>query len=287
MIEIRNLSKVYPGPVTALHAVSLDIPTGMFGLLGPNGAGKSTLMRIMAGLLEPTTGSVLIDGIDVTHSPERVWARLGYLPQYFGFHPNLSGRAMLRHILELKGVSSPLGIDRLCAELLDRVNLTAAADRSIKGYSGGMRQRLGIAQAIAGDPSLLIVDEPTVGLDPVERNRLYRLLSELAETRAVILSTHLVEDVAILCPQFAVLRDGRVLTTTTPSAAKRAIEGAIFEGEVGRSALDTLASEHQITQALLVEGRNRVRIHAPDRAVPSGFTPTAPTLEDAYFVLQR
>jgi len=287
MIEIRNLSKVHPGPVTALHDVTLDIPVGMFGLLGPNGAGKTTLMRILAGLLEPTTGFVRFDGVDVTHTPALIWARLGYLPQYFGFHPNLSGRATLRHLLELKGVTSPLGIDRLCAELLDRVNLTYAADRPVKGYSGGMRQRLGIAQAIAGDPALLIVDEPTVGLDPEERNRLYRMLSELAETRTVILSTHLVEDVAILCPRFAVLRAGRLLTTTTPTAAKQAIDGAIFEGEVGRADLEALAAQHRITQALLVEGRNRVRIHAPDRAAPTGFTPTAPTLEDAYFVLQR
>jgi len=287
MIEIRGLVKVHPGPVTALAGLSLDIPKGMFGLLGPNGAGKTTLMRILAGLLEPTSGTIHLDGVEVTHRPELVWPRLGYLPQYFGFHPNLSGRAMLRHILELKGVTHPAGIDTLCSELLERVNLSHAADRVVKGYSGGMRQRLGIAQAIAGDPGLLIVDEPTVGLDPEERHRLYRLLSELAESRTVILSTHLVEDVAILCPRFAVIRDGRLVTTTTPAAARAAIEGLIFEGEVGRADLARLAKQHHVTQALLVEGRNRVRVHALDRVAPPGFVPTPPTLEDAYFVMQR
>ena len=209
MLELRQLVKVYPGPVAALQGVDLSIPHGMFGLLGPNGAGKTTLMRILAGLLEPTSGQVFWGEQEVTSQPELVWPRLGYLPQSFGFYPNLTGQAMLSHLLRLKGVDSPKGLDHLCGELLERVNLSFAAKRKIKGYSGGMRQRLGIAQAIAGNPQLIIVDEPTAGLDPEERLRFYRLLAELAEERTVLLSTHIVEDVAVLCPRFAVIRRGQ------------------------------------------------------------------------------
>jgi ABC-type lipoprotein export system ATPase subunit len=163
MLAIRDLVKVYPGPVAALQAVDIDVPRGMFGLLGSNGAGKTTLMRILAGLLEPTSGTVVLDGEDLTGRPERVWPQLGYLPQDFGFFPHLSGERMLAYLLRLKGVRAPRGIKKLCAVLLDRVNLTFAAKRKVKGYTGGMRQRLGIAQAIAGDPRLLIVDDPRRG----------------------------------------------------------------------------------------------------------------------------
>jgi len=177
MLELRDLQKVYPGPVAALNGVSLDVPVGMFGLLGPNGAGKTTLMRIVAGILEPTAGKVILDGEDVTEAPQKVWSRLGYLPQEFGFYPHLTGEAMLKHLLELKGVTAPQGMKKLVAELLERVNLTFAAKRKVKAYSGGMRQRLGIAQAIAGNPRLIIVDEPTAGLDPEVRLRFYHLLT--------------------------------------------------------------------------------------------------------------
>lgn len=287
MLVIRELVKIYPGPVAALQGVSLDIPTGMFGLLGPNGSGKTTLMRILAGLLEPTAGRIILDEVDVTGRPELVWPRLGNLPQYFGFYPNLTGEEMLLHMLRLKGVESPHGLATICAELLDRVNLTFAARRRVKSYSGGMRQRLGIAQAIAGDPDLLIVDEPTAGLDPEERIRFYRLLAELAERRTVILSTHIVEDVATLCPRFAVIRCGRLLTTTTPAEAKSALAGTMYEGEVGRGDLEHLLRTARVTQAHLVEGRNRVRLHAPDGVAPAGFAPTPPTLEDAYLLLTQ
>ncbi len=216
MLTIRSLVKIYPGPVAALQGVDLDVPRGMFGLLGPNGAGKTTLMRILAGLLEPTSGSVALDDEPLTGHPERIWARLGYLPQDFGFFPHLTGEAMLLYLLRLKGVKAPGGLKKLCGELLERVNLSFAAKRKIKGYSGGMKQRLGIAQAIAGNPRLLIADEPTAGLDPEERMRFYRLLSELAADRTVILSTHIVEDVAVLCPSFAVIRGGRLVAVTTP-----------------------------------------------------------------------
>jgi len=287
MLEIRNLVKIYPGPVTALAGVDLDIPSGMFGLLGPNGAGKSTFMRILAGLLEPTSGNVTLDGHDVIADPQWLRARLGYLPQEFGFYPHLSGEKMLTHLLRLKGVEAPGGLKQLCKDLLERVNLSFAAKRAVKSYSGGMRQRLGIAQAIAGDPRLVIVDEPTAGLDPEERLRFYHLLAELAQDRTVILSTHIVEDVAVLCPEFAVIRSGRLVARTTPRAAREAIQGAIFEGTVAPADLPALRRERAVTQALLVEGKNRVRVYAPDRDAPPGFEPVQPSLEDAYLVLMR
>ncbi len=287
MLTIRDLVKIYPGPVAALQGVDLDVPRGLFGLLGPNGAGKTTLMRILAGLLEPSSGRVALDGIDFTRHPERIWPRLGYLPQEFGFYPHMTGERMLAHLLRLKGVRAPGGLRKLCGELLERVNLTSAAGRKVKAYSGGMRQRLGIAQAIAGDPELLIVDEPTAGLDPEERLRFYRLLSELAADRTVLLSTHIVEDVAVLCPRFAVIRDGRLVAVTTPGEARASLAGSIFEGHVEPEEFEALRAEGCVTQAYLVEGRNRVRVHEPDGEPRPGFVRVAPTLEDAYLVLMK
>ena len=287
MVSVRGLIKVYPGPVTALNGIDLDVAPGMFGLLGPNGAGKSTFMKILAGLLEPTSGSVTLDGEDIVEAPEKLWPRLGYLPQEFGFYPHLSGEAMLSHLLELKGVEAPGGRKKLVADLLNRVNLTFAAKRAVKGYSGGMRQRLGIAQAIAGNPRLIIVDEPTAGLDPEERLRFYHLLSELAADRIVLLSTHIVEDVAVLCPRFAVIRSGRLLALTTPTEARRSIDGQIYEGIVGMGDLSALRAERTVTQVLLVEGQHRARIYDPTGAPPAGFERVPVTLEDAYLVLMR
>jgi ABC-2 type transport system ATP-binding protein len=287
MLAVADLVKVYPGPVAALQGISLEVPKGMFGLLGPNGAGKSTFMRILAGLLEPTSGSVRLDGVDVLGNPLRLWSQLGYLPQEFGFYPHLSGQSMLEYLLKLKGVDAPAGRKALAAQLLERVNLSFAARRRLKSYSGGMRQRLGIAQAIAGDPRLIIVDEPTAGLDPEERLRLYRILAELAEDRTVLLSTHIVEDVAVLCPRFAVIRNGKLLAVTSPSEARAGLEGTIYEGQVGAGDLDELRATRRVTQAILVEGRNRVRIHEQDGSPPAGFTCVAPTLEDAYLLLMR
>jgi ABC-type multidrug transport system ATPase subunit len=287
VLRIQSLVKVYPGPVAALQGVDLEVPVGMFGLLGPNGAGKSTLMKILAGLLEPTSGTVTLDGEDIVLHPERVRERLGYLPQEFGFYPHLSGERMLVHLLRLKGVSAPGGLKKLAHSLLERVNLGWAAKRAVKSYSGGMRQRLGIAQAIAGDPRLVIVDEPTAGLDPEERLRFYHLLTELAEDRIVVLSTHIVEDVAVLCPQFAVIRGGRLVAKTTPREAREAIAGAIFEGTVSPAEIADLRVRHHVTQSILVEGRQRVRVYAPSGIAPAGFDRVAPTLEDAYLVLMR
>jgi ABC-type multidrug transport system ATPase subunit len=194
---------------------------------------------------------------------------------------------MLLHLLRLKGVTGPQGEKKLRDELLERVNLSWAARRKVKGYSGGMRQRLGLAQAIAGNPRLIIVDEPTSGLDPEERLRFYRLLAELAEQRTVILSTHIVEDVAVLCSRFAVIRGGKVLAVTSPSAARQAIAGRIWEGTVTAAEAAELQRSRQVTQAILVEGRNRMRVYEPNGSPPPGFEQAAPTLEDAYLVMVR
>lgn len=286
VLEIRALTKVYPGPVTALDGIDLSIETGMFGLLGPNGAGKTTLMRILAGLLEPTTGSIRLCGEDVVADPMRVRRRLGYLPQELGFYPHLTGRRMLQHLLRLKGVEAEgRSLERLTADLLDRVNLGHAANRKVSTYSGGMRRRLGIAQAVAGDPALVIVDEPTAGLDPEERHRLFRLLAEVAEERIVLLSTHIVDDVAVLCPRLAILRRGRLLASTTPAEARESVEGRIFEARVPHRELEEIHRAHRITRTLIVEGRLRVRIFEPSGRAPLGFDPVPATLEDAYLAL--
>ena len=287
MLQIDKLVKVYPGPVAALQGVSLTVEQGLFGLLGPNGAGKSTLMKIVAGLLEPTSGGVFIDDHDVIAKPQEAWKRLGYLPQDIGFYPHLSGRNMLLHLLRLKGVRAPGGLGKLADELLERVNLSFARRRKVKEYSGGMRQRLGIAQALAGDPRLVIVDEPTAGLDPEERLRFYHLLAELAEDRVVVLSTHIVEDVAVLCPEFAVIREGRLVARTTPSAAREAMVGKVLEGVVDRDAFARLEQEAYVLQGLPHEGGTRVRLFDDGRGTVDGFAPVAPTLEDAYLALMR
>ena len=287
MLEISNLVKVYPGPVAALQGVSLEASRGMLGLLGPNGAGKTTLMRIVAGLLEPTSGAVFLNGEDVSVDPRRIRRQLGYLPQHFGFYPHLTGAAMLHFLLVLKGVKAPRGVKRLAAELLERVNLREAAKRKVGTWSGGMRQRLGIAQALAGNPRIVVVDEPTAGLDPEERMRFYRLLAELAEDRLVLLSTHIVEDISVLCPRVAVLTGGRIVADTTPGEARARLEGAIFEGAVEKDRMADLTDRFEITQAVLIEGRNRVRVHVPNGLPPDGFEPIAPSLEDAYLLLTR
>ncbi len=287
MIKIKDLVKVYPGPVPALQGINLEVSDGMFGLLGPNGAGKSTLMKILAGILEPTAGTVHLDDHEITRNPEFLWDKLGYLPQEFGFYPHLTGEAMLTYLLKLKGVSASGGIKNLVGELLEKVNLTFAAKRKLKTYSGGMKQRLGVAQAIAGNPRIIIVDEPTAGLDPEERLRFYRLLTELAENRIVLLSTHIVEDVAVLCPRFALIRDGALITVTSPGSARAAIADTIYEGAVAPEELAALHNTHCVTQALLMEGQNRVRVYSPESLPPQGFEAVTPSLEDVYLVMMK
>lgn len=284
MLQIRDLLKIYPGPVTALKGVSLDIPNGLFGLLGPNGAGKSTLMTIVAGLLQPTAGSVTLDGTDIVTDPAAVRRALGYLPQEFGFYPELTGLKMLMLMLRLKGVDAPGGRRKLAEELLERVNLSHAAKRKVGGYSGGMRQRLGLAQAVAGSPRLIIVDEPTAGLDPEERHRFYRLLAELGKDRIVVLSTHIVEDVATLCPRMAIIRSGTLMANTTPGAARESMEGRVFEGFVRDEELAAFTASHRVLSAILVEGvTNRVRVSVDKGGMaPAGFRAVSAVLEDAY-----
>ena len=291
MLKIEQLTKIYPGepPVKALSDVSLEMGEGLFGLLGPNGAGKSTLMKILAGLLEPTSGRVWLDENDlsVPANLKRHYERLGYLPQDFGFHGHLTGERMLSFLLEIKGVTGPKGRKALVSDLLERVNLAHAALRKVREYSGGMRQRLGIAQALAGNPRLVIVDEPTAGLDPEERLRFYRLLAELAVGRIIILSTHIVEDVATLCPKFAVIRKGRLVTLTTPRNARESLKGRIFEGIVEQADLEQVRTDFYVTQAMVFEGANKVRIFADNGVVPTGFEVASPTLEDAYFISMK
>ena len=291
MLKIEQLTKIYPGepPVKALSDITLEMGEGLFGLLGPNGAGKSTLMKILAGLLEPTSGKVTLDALDLANPKDRLrhYERLGYLPQDFGFHGHLTGERMLSFLLELKGVTGPRGRKALVSELLERVNLTQAAKRKVREYSGGMRQRLGIAQALAGDPRLVIVDEPTAGLDPEERLRFYRLLSELAVGRLILLSTHIVEDVATLCPKFAVIRKGKLVAMTTPKNARENLKGRIFEGVVEQPELENLRNEYHVTQAMVYEGANKVRIYLEQGSAPVGFEIVPPTLEDAYFISMK
>ena len=264
MLEIRDLVKIYPGPVAALQGVTLEVPRGMFGLLGPNGAGKTTLMRIVSGLLEPTSGTIHFNGEDIVADPRRIRRQLGYLPQDFGFYPHLTGESMLRFLLVLKGVQAPKGLKHLAAELLDRVNLSYAAKRKVKGILGRDAAASRIAQALAGDPGLLIVDEPTAGLDPEERLRFYRLLAELAENRTVLLSTHIVEDISVLCPRMAIMHGGRFVADTTPAEARGRLAGTVFQGVVDRERLAGIDRDYRVTQEVLIEGRHRVRIHVPE-----------------------
>ncbi len=259
----------------------------MFGLLGPNGVGKTTLMRIVADLLEPTSGTLHFNAEDIVADARRIRRQLGYLPQDFGFYPHLTGESMLRCLLVLKGVQAPRGLKHLAAELLDRVNLSYAAKRKVKSYSGGMRQRLGIAQALASDPKLLIVDEPTAGLDPEERLRFYRLLAELAEDRTVLLSTHIVDDILVLCPRMAIMHEGRLVADTTPAEARGRLAGMVFDGTVDRERLAEIDRDYRVTQAVLIEGRNQVRIHLPEGPPPEGFEAVESTLEDACLLVAQ
>jgi len=281
MLEIRNLVKIYPGPVTALAGVDLDIPSGMFGLLGPNGAGKSTFMRILAGLLEPTSGNVTLDGHDVIADPQWLRARLGYLPQEFGFYPHLSGEKMLTHLLRLKGVEAPGGLKQLCKDLLERVNLSFAAKRAVKSYSGGMRQRLGIAQAIAGDPRLVIVDEPTAGLDPNERHRFLNLLSEIGDEVIVILSTHIVEDVRELCRRMAIINQGQVVLQGDPSQVLDEVRGHIWRKRISKSELVALRETLDVISVRLVAGDPVIHVYS-DATPGDGFVAVEANLEDVY-----
>ncbi|MEM9823390.1 MAG: ABC transporter ATP-binding protein [Bacteroidota bacterium] len=281
-LQITNLSKTYANGVKALDAIDLSIPTGMYGLLGPNGAGKSTLMRTIATLQEADSGSIQLGTIDVFTQKHELRKVLGYLPQEFGVYPRVSAYDLLNHMAVLKGVSQKVERKQLVEALLERVNLQDHRKKAVSGFSGGMRQRFGIAQALIGQPKLIIVDEPTAGLDPGERNRFYNLLSEIGENVIVILSTHIVEDVRELCSNMAIINQGQLLYSGTPSAATSVLEGKVWEKAMSKEALEQLRTEHQVISTKLVSGQPLVHVYAeaaPDR----GFSVVHPNLEDVFF----
>jgi ABC-type multidrug transport system ATPase subunit len=288
MLSIRNLSKTYANGVKALDDVSLDIPRGMFGLLGPNGAGKSSLMRTLATLQEADGGTVTLDGpdggapIDVLRDKDAVRRQLGYLPQDFGVYPKVSAEDLLEHFAVLKGLSERRSRREMVEGLLRQVNLWDARKRKLGTYSGGMRQRFGIAQALLGSPRLVIVDEPTAGLDPEERNRFLNLLAEIGENVAVILSTHIVEDVTDLCPAMAIMNKGQVLLTGRPDEAIARLESQVWRKQVTKAALPDYEQRFTVLSTRLVGGHPVIHVFS-DVAPEDGFVQVAPDLEDVYF----
>jgi len=287
MLQIRSLTKTYANGVHALQGVTLDIPRGMFGLLGPNGAGKSSLMRTLATLQEADSGSaeLAIQGeatIDVLRDKDALRRRLGYLPQDFGVYPKVSALTLLDHFAVLKGITAKGERREVVDALLQQVNLWDARKRKLGTYSGGMRQRFGIAQALLGDPRLVIVDEPTAGLDPEERNRFLNLLAAIGENVAVILSTHIVEDVTDLCPTMAIMNKGQVLLTGRPADVIEALAGQVWRKQVDSSSLPAYEAEHVVLSTRLVGGRPVIHVHS-ETAPGEGFQSVAPGLEDVYF----
>src|SRR3954468_14972352 len=281
MLEIANLSHTYSNGTVALDDVSLAIPRGMYGLLGPNGAGKSTLMRTVATLQEPTAGTIKFGDIDVLADPERLRRTLGYLPQDFGVYPRVSAYAMLDQMAVLKGITGRGQRKSVVETLLEQTNLWAVRNKSIAGFSGGMRQRFGIAQALIGNPELIIVDEPTAGLDPEERNRFLNLLAGIGDNVVVILSTHIVDDVADLCPRMAVLANGRVQLEGKPADLIGATRGRIWKKVIDREQLEAYQGRHEVISTRLF-ARNSV-IHVLSAQQPQGFEPVEGGLEDVYF----
>ena len=281
-LHIRGISKTYPNGVQALKDVSLTIPAGMYGLLGPNGAGKSTLMRVIATLQEPDEGSIRLGDIDVVRQKAEVRRTLGYLPQEFGVYPKVSAENLLDHFAVLKGIAQRRARKEVVEALLRQTNLWDVRRQKLGGYSGGMRQRFGIAVALLGNPKLLIVDEPTAGLDPTERVRFLNLLSELGENSVVILSTHIVEDVSELCTRMAIIDHGEILLEAEPLRAVRELRGRIWRQVIERRALPEVEREHTVISTKLLAGR--VVVHVYGEALPgAGFEPVEPDLEDVYF----
>jgi ABC-2 type transport system ATP-binding protein len=283
-LVLRDVSHVYPNGTRALDNVSLTIPHGLFGLLGPNGAGKSTLMRTIATLQTPMTGAITFGDIDILRDPERLRRTLGYLPQDFGVYPRVSAYDMLDHMAVLKGVAEPGERKATVEALLHQVNLWDVRKKALAGFSGGMRQRFGIAQALIGNPSLIIVDEPTAGLDPEERHRFLNLLAEIGEQVVVILSTHIVADVADLCPRMAVMAGGRVQREGAPQEIIGATRGRIWQKQVTRGELADVRAQHgqDMLSSRLVAGRTIVHILA-DQDPGHGFAPAQAGLEEVYF----
>ena len=286
MLQIRELTKTYASGVQALKNISLDIPAGMFGLLGPNGAGKTTLMKILATLLEPDSGAARMNDVDVINDKHATRTMLGYLPQDFGLYPTLTAEQMLDYFAKLKGVLDRKERSRLVDMLLERVNLHDARKQRLGGFSGGMRQRLGIAQALIGQPQLIIVDEPTAGLDPEERIRFHNLLAETAGVDAVvILSTHIVADVSSLCSQMAVIQKGAILASTTPPQAIDELKDSVWETTVPREQVAVFKSRYQVISSQTFSGNVRLRVISKREQPSDEFTPATPVLEDYYFDL--
>jgi ABC-type multidrug transport system ATPase subunit len=286
MLQISNLSHVYANGVRALDNVNLDIPRGMFGLLGPNGAGKSTLMRTLATLQKPTGGSIRFGTVDVLSDPMALRQMLGYLPQEFGVYPRISAEDMLDHLAMLKGITNTKQRRELVTELLRQTNLYDVRKKALAGYSGGMRQRFGIAQALLGDPKLIIVDEPTAGLDPEERNRFHNLLSEIGENVVVILSTHIVEDVADLCQNMAIIVGGRIVAQGEPLAMIEGMRGRIWRKMLDKAEVADHQARYNVISTRLFAGRSVVHVVA-DNDPGDGFEPVAGGLEDVYFSTLR
>jgi ABC-type multidrug transport system ATPase subunit len=281
-LQIRDVSKRYSNGVRALKDVSLTIPSGMYGLLGPNGAGKSTLMRILATLQEPDAGSIRLGDLDVLAQKDEVRKTLGYLPQEFGVYPKVSAEHLLDHFALLKGVGDRRSRKSLVEALLRQVNLWDVRRQKLGGYSGGMRQRFGVAVALLGNPKLMIVDEPTAGLDPAERVRFLNLLSELGENSVVLLSTHIVEDVSELCTRMAIIDQGEILLEAEPLRAVEELRGRIWRRVIDKEELPAVEREHAVISTRLLAGRTVVYVHG-DTDPGSGFEAAEPDLEDVYF----
>ena len=281
-LRITALSKTYGNGVKALDDVSLTIPRGMFGLLGPNGAGKSTLMRTIAALQEPDSGTIQLGDINVLQDKLALRKRLGYLPQDFGVYPRVSALDMLDHLALLKGITARGERKAAVESLLHRVNLWEHRKKALTGFSGGMRQRFGIAQGLLGDPQLLIVDEPTAGLDPGERNRFYNLLAEIGENVIVILSTHIVQDVMELCTNMAIIHRGKVLFSGSPDAGVMALEGKIWRKSISKAELKEVEVQYSVISNKMIGGRPVVHVFS-ERDPQGGFSPVPPDLEDVFF----
>lgn len=285
MLKLSNINKIYPGkrPVHALNNVSLNVPSGIFGLLGPNGAGKSTLMSILATLQRPDSGSIQLGEIDALASPREMRARLGYLPQDFGTYPGVSAEELLHYFARLKGISDSSERDRQIGTLLEMVNLDAVKKRAVSDYSGGMRQRFGVAQALLGHPKLLIVDEPTAGLDPAERNRFNEILANIGENTAIILSTHIIEDVSNLCRRIAVINHGQITTEGDPEVLTSSLSGSLWQALVDREMADRISKTEQIVFRRIHRGSHLIVVQAQEKPGEI-FSPKTPDLEDAYFL---
>jgi ABC-2 type transport system ATP-binding protein len=285
-LRIDKLSKLYPGGVQALQNVSLQIPQGMFGLLGPNGAGKSTLMRTLATLQEADSGSVTLDGINVLKDKDQLRKVLGYLPQEFGVYPRVSADVLLSHFASLKGIANAKERREVVEALLQQTNLWEHRKKPLGSFSGGMKQRFGIAQALLGNPRLIIVDEPTAGLDPEERIRFHNLLSAIGENVIVILSTHIVSDVSDLCGRMAVIHQGRVMVAGEPAALVASLQGKVWKTTIHSSELAAYRERFKVILIRLFAGRTLIHVWS-DTAPDTGFEAVAPDLEDLYFATIR